>query len=81
MGILSDQPLLAALARGERWPRWGDRLQPAETNGDRGRSRGEMRHGCGQQGEAEVGFKNHQVESKFANSKNPLQPPPPKMSK
>ena len=59
MGILSDQPLLAALARGERWPRWGDRLQPAETNGDRGRSRGEMRHGCGQQGEAEIGFKNH----------------------
>ena len=33
-----------------------------------------MRHGCGQQGEAEVGFKNHQVESKFADSKNPLHP-------
>ena len=39
MGILSDQPLLAALARGERWPRWRDRGSPAalrQTETERG---------------------------------------------
>ena len=52
MGILSDQPLLAALARGERWPRWRDRRSRLLLS-DKRRQReeggtGEMRHGWGQ---------------------------------
>ena len=52
MGILSDQPLLAALARGERWPRWRDRRSRLLLSDKRrqreGGGTGEMRHGWGQ---------------------------------
>ena len=51
MGILSDQPLLAALARGERWPRWRDRrsrLLLSDKRRQREGGTGEMRHGWGQ---------------------------------